>query len=58
MVQVDDQVVPGLLLKWRDGGEVGLVTYEIDGRVATEWVDAGRLRPPCETPRAAEPVEG
>jgi hypothetical protein len=45
VVQVGDSIVQGLVLKWRTDETSALVTYEIDGRVATEWVAAARIRP-------------
>lgn len=35
----------GLVLKWHSDRTQALVTYELEGRVATEWVAAARLRP-------------
>ena len=45
IVQVGDATVSGLVLKWRADGTAALVTYEIDGRVATDWVAVERMRP-------------
>ena len=45
VVQVGDAIVSGLVLKWRTDRSAALVTYEVDGRVATEWVAAARMRP-------------
>lgn len=45
VVQVGDTIVSGLVLKWHSDRTQALVTYEIDGRVATEWIAAARLRP-------------
>lgn len=45
VVQVGDTVVSGLVLKWHSNKSQALVTYEIEGRVATEWIAAARLRP-------------
>lgn len=35
----------GLVLKWHSDRTQALVTYEIDGRVETQWIAAARLRP-------------
>ena len=42
-----DGPVEGLVLDWRKEGEIlqGLVTYEIQGRVVTDWVPAMSLSP-------------
>lgn len=40
---LDGSSVPGLLLKWRRGQTEALVTYEVDGRVATDWIPADQL---------------
>jgi hypothetical protein len=45
VVQVGDAIVSGLVLKWHSNRTQALVTYEIEGRVATEWIAAARLRP-------------
>jgi len=45
VVQVGDTTVSGLVLKWHSDRTQALVTYEIEGRVATAWVAAARLRP-------------
>lgn len=44
LVALESTEVPGLLLKWGRAGERALVTYEIDGKVATTWVLAEQLR--------------
>lgn len=56
LVQLDDTEVSGLLLKWGRAGERALVTFEVDGRVATQWLLAAQLRPMPEGPHAADPV--
>lgn len=56
LVLLDDTEVSGLLLKWGRAGERALVTYEIDGRVATLWLPASQLRPAPDAPLAPEPV--
>lgn len=55
LVVVDGTEVPGLLLKWGQTGERALVTYEVDGRVATQWVPSDELLPTPDSPHA-EPV--
>ncbi len=55
LVLLDDTEVSGLLLKWGRAGERALVTYEIDGRVATLWLKAEQLRPVTDAP-VAEPL--
>lgn len=45
VVQVGEELVSGLVLKWHSNRTQALVTYELDGRVATEWVAAERMRP-------------
>ena len=47
--------LPGLALKLRRGGAEALVTFELDGRVVTEWLPAEALGPREETP-PADPV--
>ncbi|WP_188111393.1 hypothetical protein [Nocardioides antri] len=53
---MDDTEVSGLLLKWGRAGERALVTYEVDGRVATLWLRADQLRPAPDGPLAPEPL--
>lgn len=48
--------MPGLVLKWRTDREEALVTYEIEGRVATEWVAAVRMRPDPAADDDAQPT--
>lgn len=43
LVHLESGDVPGLLLKWHSSGEQALVTYEIDGRVATEWLPVAQI---------------
>lgn len=43
LVHLESGDVPGLLLKWHSSREQALVTYEIDGRVATEWLPAEQV---------------
>lgn len=43
LVLLDGSTVPGLLLKWRRDRTEALVTYEIDGRVETDWVPLEQL---------------
>jgi hypothetical protein len=45
LVQLESSVVPGLLLKWGRQRLEALVTYELDGHVATEWVQADCVLP-------------
>ncbi|HWI44072.1 MAG TPA: hypothetical protein VNS81_10660 [Nocardioides sp.] len=45
LVQLEASVVPGLLLKWGREHLKALVTYELDGRVSTEWITADCLLP-------------
>ena len=45
----------GLVLKWRADGTAALVTYETEGRVATEWVAAARMRPDPAVDDDAQP---
>lgn len=40
LVGVDGVTVPGLLLKWSRDELTALVTFELDGRVETQWVSA------------------
>jgi hypothetical protein len=56
LVSRDGTAVPGLVLKWRKSRQLALVTYEVDGRVATEWVPAEEVLPLIEPPRGSEPV--
>ncbi|WP_370287881.1 hypothetical protein [Nocardioides sp.] len=45
--------LPGLLIEWRcdDDGWRGLVSYaDRDGRIVTEWLPAGNLRPIKSSP--------
>lgn len=43
VVLVDGSNIPGLLLKWRRGRTEALVTYEVNGRVETEWIPLAQL---------------
>ena len=47
-----DGPAEGLVLDWRKEGGVlqGLVTYEVRGRVVTDWVPAMSLSPVDEEP--------
>lgn len=45
LVQLESTTVPGLLLKWGRERVQALVTYELDGHVATEWVAAECVLP-------------
>jgi hypothetical protein len=56
LVTRDGTTVPGLILKWRKTGQQALVTYEVDGRVATEWVRAEDVLPLTDPPRATATV--
>ena len=56
LVVIDGIEVPGLLLKWGRARERALVTYEIDGHVATDWIKGDELRPVPDAPHAPEPV--
>lgn len=56
VVVLEGTEVPGLLLKWGRAGERALVTYEVDGKVATKWILAADLRAEAEHPHAPEPV--
>ena len=51
LVARDGDSIPGLLLKWRKTGGHALVTYEIEGRVSTEWIPAEQVLPLAEPPR-------
>lgn len=53
-----DGPVDGLVLRWRKARGVlsALVTYELDGRIVTEWVPAMTLTPADDGP-GAETVE-
>lgn len=42
--------VPGLVLKCRKSDQRALVTYELDGKVATDWIAADQLQPLTEPP--------
>ena len=46
-------LVPGLVLKRRKNDLQALVTYELDGKVATEWIAADQLQPMTEPPTPA-----
>ena len=37
LIDLDGAFVAGLALKFRRGGNEILVTYELDGRVETQW---------------------
>lgn len=52
LVQLPGSTVPGLLLKWGRERLEALVTYELDGHVATQWVKADCVLP------MTEPVAG
>ncbi|MFC5727853.1 MULTISPECIES: hypothetical protein [Nocardioides] len=41
----DGTTVQGLLLKWGRDEKAALVTYELDGRVATTWIPLERVLP-------------
>lgn len=43
LVQMDGSTIPGLVLKWRRERTEALVTYEVDGRVETQWVPLARI---------------
>ena len=45
LVKLASATVPGLLLKWGSDGHKALVTYELDGRVSTQWITAEEVLP-------------
>lgn len=45
LVELAGGMVPGLLLKTTRDGRSALVTYEQDGRVATDWMPSEQVHP-------------
>lgn len=56
IVNVDGTDTVGLLLSWGRQRDRALVTFEVDGRVATMWIPIRHLRPLPDPPLAAEPL--
>lgn len=56
IVNVDGNETVGLLLSWGRRSDRALVTFEVDGRVATMWIPAEQLRALPELPHAQEPA--
>lgn len=47
LVELDGASVPGLVLRVGADGQRVLVTYELDGKVATSWLPTDQVRAPA-----------
>jgi hypothetical protein len=45
VVRVEDEWVPGLVLRVGQDGSKLLVTYELEGKVSTSWLTPESVRP-------------